>query len=371
MRPRYEVADVLRKAGKEFTEKYNPPRHVGKVISDITTCRTASKGGHQSSCSMCGKVQISYNSCRNRSCPKCEGHKQALWLDERGKELLPVPYFHLVFTLPHELNPLILKNRSQCLNILFQAVSETLLEVCNTKLEGLPGFFCILHTWGRTLSFHPHIHCVIPGGVWDEEKTQFKTKSKKYLLPVNILSTVFRAKFIKKLKLLELAPDKPLLNQLYKNNWVVYAKPPFGGPSSVLKYLARYTHRIAISNSRITNITNDSVSFSYRDAKDGSKLKLCTLSHLEFTRRFLQHVPPKSFVRIRYYGFLAHAKRGKLLEKIKLNLKTKIIPKKQTLKTTTDFQEQKSKLSSCCKAPVKIQLLARISPTTFNPWNST
>ena len=366
MRHRYEVADVLRRSGQEFIDKYNPPHHVRKVISDISNCRTAAKGGHQSFCSKCGKVEISYNSCRNRSCPKCEGHKQVAWVDERGKELLPVPYFHLVFTLPHELNPLILRHRRNCLNILFQAVSETLLEVCHTKLKGLPGFFCILHTWGRTLSVHPHIHCVIPGGVW--RGTEFKTGSQKYFLPVNILSTVFRAKFIAKLETANLAPDKPLLNKLYKNNWVVYAKPPFGGPEAVLKYLARYTHRIAISNSRITEITKDSVSFNYRDAKDESKLKLCTLTHLEFTRRFLQHVPPPAFVRIRYYGFLSHAKRGALLPKIKLNLETKITPKNQEPKSPT---EPKTNLSSCCQAPVTIQLLARIPLTTFNPWNST
>ena len=360
------MADVLRLSGEEFVEKYNPPFHVRKVISDISNCRTAKLGGHQSSCTKCGKVEISYNSCRNRSCPKCEGHKQAVWVEERQKELLPVPYFHLVFTIPHELNPVILKNREKCLNILFQAVAETLLEVCKTKLEGLPEFFSILHTWGRTLSVHPHIHCVIPGGVWRD--TEFKTGSQKYFLPVNILSTVFRAKFIDKLKSADLTPDKPLLNQLYKNNWVVYSKPPFGGPEAVLKYLARYTHRIAISNSRVTEITKDSVTFNYRDAKDESKLKLCTLSHLEFTRRFLQHVPPPAFVRIRYYGFLSHAKKGTLLPKIKLNLKAKIIPKNQPTASTS---EQKIKLSSCCQAPVKIQLLGAISLTTFNPSNST
>ena len=362
------MADVLRASGDEFIKKYNPPFHVRKVISDITACRTAKLGGHQSSCTKCGKVEISYNSCRNRSCPKCEGHKQAVWVEEREKELLPVPYFHLVFTIPHELNPVILKNREKCLNILFQAVSETLIEVCKTKLEGLPGFFSILHTWGRTLSVHPHIHCVVPGGVWKD--TEFKKCSEKYFLPVNILSTVFRAKFIKKLKTLHLFPeDKDSQNKLYQNNWVVYAKPPFGGPEAVLKYLARYTHRIAISNSRITEITKDSVTFNYRDAKDESKLKLCTLSHLEFTRRFLSHVPPPAFVRIRYYGFLSHAKKGKLLPKIKLNLETKIVLKKQLAVTITP--EQKIKLSPCCQAPVKIQLLEKFPLTTFNPWNST
>lgn len=363
MRHRYEVADVLRRSGQDFINKYNPPHHVRKVISDISNCRTAKLGGHQNSCTKCGKVEISYNSCRNRGCPKCEGHKQAVWVEEREKELLPVPYFHLVFTLPHELNPLILKHRKVCLNILFQAVSETLLEVCKTKLKGLPGFFCILHTWGRTLSFHPHIHCVVPGGVWRD--TEFKTGSQKYFLPVNILSTVFRAKFIKKLKLAELTLDKPLVKKLYSNNWVVYAKPPFGGPESVLKYLARYTHRIAISNSRITEIMSDSITFNYRDAKEESKLKLCTLSHLEFTRRFLQHVPPPAFVRIRYYGFLSHAKKAALLVKIKINLEVKIIQKKPL---ATNVQEQKITLSSCCQAPVKILLLRAIS---FNPWNST
>ena len=355
MRPRYEVADVLRRSGDEFLGKYNPPYHVRKVISDITTCRTSAKGGHQSSCSKCGKVETSYNSCRNRSCPKCEGHKQAEWVSEREEELLPVPYFHLVFTIPHELNPLVLKHREECLNILFQSVSETLLEVSQRRLKGLPGFFSILHTWGRTLSLHPHIHCVVPGGVWREG--EFKRSSQRYLLPVNILSTVFRAKFIAKLKLAELTPDKPVLKKLYSKNWVVYAKPPFGGPEAVLRYLARYTHRIAISNSRITKITSDSVTFNYRDAKEESKLKLCTLSHLEFARRFLQHVPPKAFVRIRYYGFLAHAKKAKLLPKIRLSLESKLgislVPRKKP--PTKEIPAQK--LSTCCQAQVVVLII--------------
>lgn len=305
-----------------------PPSHM-KVARDIMRCRTAELGGHIYRCADCSHVEQSYNSCRNRHCPKCQRSETARWVDARTEELLPVPYFHTVFTLPDALNRLVLLNKRATLELLFQSVRETLLELGRNNLGVTLGFFAVLHTWGQLLQLHPHIHCVIPAcGI--TASGEVKLFSERYLLPDKVLSAVFRGKFIQGLKRLyrnqglKLPDDicdrdafERLLTESCISDWVVYSKAPFAGPEVVVKYLARYTHRIAIGNSRLVSIEGNRVSFTYRDYADGGARKVTTLSADHFLTRFLLHVVPKGFVRIRHYGFLSHAKKRLSLARIR------------------------------------------------------
>jgi hypothetical protein len=283
-------------------------------------------------CDKCGHRVISYNSCRNRHCPKCQGASRERWLAARTAELLPVPYFHVVFTLPQLLAPLALQNKRVMYGILFRAASETLLEIAaDPKHWGAEiGFLGVLHTWGQNLLHHPHIHYVIPGGGLSAGHTQWIGSRDRFLLPVKVLSRVFRGKFLSFLRrafqkrqlvfhgdlapLAEAARFNQLIQRAFEWEWVVYAKPPFGGPEQVLRYLARYTHRVAISNHRILSIEGDEVTFRWRDYAHGNQNKTMTLKATEFLRRFLMHVLPKGFVRIRFSGFLANRQRRKLLD---------------------------------------------------------
>ncbi|QGQ25763.1 IS91 family transposase [Gimesia benthica] len=332
-RPRWELADVVRKYGAEYLKRYTTSVAQRRVMRALQNCRTAVLGGHVETCRSCDHRQISYNSCRNRHCPKCQGSACALWMQRRATELLPVPYFHVVFTLPNLLVDLTLANPRLMYGMLFRAASQTLLEVAADPrhLGAEIGFLAVLHTWGQTLMPHPHLHCVVPSGGLAPDRTRWIAGRADFFLPVRVLSRLFRGKFLDLLKQAYVAGKlkfpgrlasaaapqdfKRLLNRSVRTEWVVYARPPFGGPEAVLKYLARYTHRVAISNSRLLNVADGQVTFRYKDYAQGSRKRTMTLAATEFLRRFLQHVLPDGLMRIRHYGFLANRFRA---EKIAL-----------------------------------------------------
>jgi hypothetical protein len=335
-RPRWEVADVIRQYGEAFLSKHGG--HLTAVqkqaLRDLERCRTAALGGHVEECLDCGYARIAYNSCRNRHCPKCQALTRAHWLEQQAQHLLPVEYFHVVFTLPREIGDLALANPRLLYDLLFQAASATLREVAaNPKRLGAQvGALMVLHTWGQNLHHHPHIHAVVTGGGLScnaqavvDESPKWISCRKGFFLPVKVLSRVFRGKYLNGMRKLFDANKLVLPNQfqalthpkrlarwlgrLSRKKWVVYSKRPFGGPTQVLKYLARYTHRVAISNSRLTDIADGQVTFRYKDYADGNEQKQMTLGADEFLRRFTQHVLPKGFVKIRHYGLLANKQR--------------------------------------------------------------
>ena len=333
-RPPLEVADIVRVAGTAFIErsrKWIGWKHI-KVLLAITRCRTAALGGHIDQCTRCGhRAPISYNSCRNRHCPKCQISARERWVAARRSELLPSPYVHVVFTLPHQLAPLALQNRMVLYGLLLRASAETLLEVARTPrhLGAEIGFFSVLHTWNQKLELHPHVHCVVPAGGLALDHARWVPSRSRFFLPIPVLRRVFRGKFVAGLKSafqhgqLRFSGDLALLAQpkifaswlrpLFRSDWVVYCKPPFGGPQYVLQYLGRYTHRVAISNHRLVSLADQKVTFRWRDSADHNQHKLMTLSFDEFLRRFLLHLLPKGFVRIRHFGFLANRRRAPLL----------------------------------------------------------
>jgi len=317
MQPKWEarteqgrsVADVVRKV-RLSDDHYSPQQQ--KTLRAIVACRTAALGGHVDGCDTCGSLHISYNSCRNRHCPKCQGHKREEWIQHREADLLPCTYYHLVFTLPQELNGLALHQPKTVYDCLFQSAWTTLNQFGHT--EGLQmGMIAVLHTWGQTLSLHPHVHCIVPGGGIDKSgRWKKQLRSNKFLFPVRAMSKVFRAKYVACLRSGQVG-DQQLYDTLFKKDWVVYAKRPFGGPKQVIEYLGRYTHKVAMSNHQITGCTDRETSFSYKDYRDGGKTKTMSLSHEEFVRRFSMHILPPRFVRIRHYGILSSSwKRGKL-----------------------------------------------------------
>jgi hypothetical protein len=322
-RPPWEVADVLRSHSSEYLALHNVSPEQALVLRRLMACRTAALGGHRDSCSGCGFARISYNSCRDRHCPKCQAGKRAQWLDQRLARLLPVPYFHVVFTLPDTLNPLILHNARQLYGLLFEAASATLLTLgADPKRLGAQiGVTAILHTWGQNLLFHPHLHCVVTGGGLSRDGQRWIPGRSRYFLPVKVLGQLFRGKFLAALKDLYCSGKlsltgnifplqngktfQKLLDVCYRRPWIVYAKRPFGSVEQVFRYLGRYTHRVAISNSRITELAEGQVTFTWKDYADEQRRKNMTLKAEEFIRRFLMHVLPKGFVRIRHYGLLA------------------------------------------------------------------
>jgi putative transposase/transposase-like zinc-binding protein len=330
-----EVADIFRAQGSQFIDRHRDRIGVQqlKVMRAILHCRTAALGGHIDICPRCGGDKtISYNSCRNRHCPKCQSQARQRWIAARKEELLETRYFHVVFTLPHELHTLILQNETELYNLLFRTVADTLLEVAANPghLGAKIGFFAILHTWGQNLLFHPHIHCVIPGGGLSPDHIGWIHSRDAFFLPIRVLSKVFRGKFVDALKhahrrgrlmfagsIQRMEDPKcfaAFLRTLFRQNWVVYAKPAFGGPEQVLRYLGRYTHRIAISNHRLVSFDGTHVTFRWRDYARGNKQRLMTVSAEEFIRRFLVHVLPKRFVRIRHFGFMANYQRSSARE---------------------------------------------------------
>jgi hypothetical protein len=333
---RPELADIFRQYGQSYAKTHRLSAAQQKVMRAVETCRTAELGGHLKQCDTCGFEHPTYNSCRNRHCPKCQSLAKAQWLQKQTSELLPVGYFHLVFTLPHELNRLILAHKKILLALLFKAVSETLLEFGQSRLGATVGIIAVLHTWDQTLKDHFHLHCLVPAGALSFDHHRWISARKNFLFPVTALSQVFRGKF---LDLLHQACDKgkiPAANRdtqaLWKKNWLVYAKKPFGSPQTVLDYLGRYTHRVALSNDRILSVQNDQVTFTYRDRKDKDQLKSMTLEAQEFIRRFLLHVLPDGFMRIRHFGFLANRAKKHALAQcrklLKLDAALPEIPKK-------------------------------------------
>lgn len=308
MQPAFEVADVLN-AHWPAVQHSNFNTWQLRTLDAVRRCRTASLGSHIDGCTSCAHLRISYNSCRNRHCPKCQGNEREKWIQAREEELLPVPYFHVVFTLPDTLNKLCMYKPKQMYDTLFSTAWSVMNSFGSDPkwLGAQAGMISILHTWGQTLTLHPHLHCIVAGGGLTKAGKWKMAKSKgKYLFNVKAMSTVFRGKFIAALKkLLPQQMDQHLVNALYKHNWVVYAKRPFTGPQSVVEYLGRYTHKIAISNHRIKHIDDKQVTFSYKDYKHGSVKKEMTLDGLELIRRYSLHILPKGFVRIRHYGILS------------------------------------------------------------------
>jgi Putative transposase/Transposase zinc-binding domain len=333
-RPPLEVADLIRAAGDAFIERnrhWLRWKHI-KVLLAIRRCRTAALGGHLDECTRCGhRAAISYNSCRDRHCPKCQTAARDRWIAARRQELLPTRYLHVVFTLPHRLAPLVLQNKKVLYGLLFRTSAETLLEVARDPkhLGAEIGFFSVLHTWSQKLKIHPHVHCVIPAGGLSLDHTHWVRSRDNYFLPKKVLREIFRGKFVDALEQafqngqLRFEGDLKLLAQpkifaawlrpLFRQDWVVYLKRPFGGPEYVLHYLGRYTHRVAISNHRLVSLTDGQVTFRWRDAAHHNEQKLLPLSLNEFLCRFLLHILPKGFVRIRNFGFLANRKRATLL----------------------------------------------------------
>jgi hypothetical protein len=322
---RPELADVFRSHGQSYQRTHHISASQQKVMWAVSVCRTQQLGGHLDRCNACGFERPAYNSCRNRHCPKCQSLAKAKWLEKQTSELLPVGYFHLVFTLPHEFNRLILAHKKILLALLFKAVSETLLEFGQSRLGGTMGIIAVLHTWDQTLKDHFHLHCLVPAGALSVDHSRWIGARPNFLFPVTALSQVFRGKF---LALLQQACDKgkipPATNEIKasrQKSWVVYAKKPFGSPQTVLDYLGRYTHRVALSNDRILKIENGKVLLSYRDRKEGDQKKIITLDAHEFIRRFLLHVLPDGFMRIRHFGFLANRSKKQALAQCRKLLK--------------------------------------------------
>ena len=343
MRPSLEVADILRAHGEAFRRAHAGRLSLGqlKVMSAIEACRTAELGGHVARCEACERLAVSYNSCRNRHCPKCQGQAAQAWLEERQADLLPVPYFHVVFTLPAPIAAIAFQNKALVYGLLFKAAAQTLTTIAADPkhLGARIGLIGVLHTWGSALTHHPHVHCIVPGGGVSPDGQRWVACRKGFFLPVRVLSRLFRRLFIEKLaaahaqgalsffgELAGLAEPKAFavhLAPLRRTEWVVYAKPPFGGPAAVLAYLARYTHRVAISNHRLVSLDDHAVRFRWKDyrtadaATGAVKIKTMALSPNEFIRRFLLHVLPAGFHRIRHYGFLAKGPQAPALDQLR------------------------------------------------------
>ncbi len=358
-----EISDIFRKYGSEFRKIYHLPENKTSIMNLIVNCRTSAMGSHIERCSDCGYETIAYNSCRNRHCPKCQYKAREEWIAARESELLPTAYYHIVFTIPDILNPLVLVNKRLLYGILFKAASETLLKL-GKDLKHLGadiGILAILHTWGQTLSEHPHLHCIVPSGGLTPDGKKWKSSKKfkynKFFIHVNVISDLFKKKFLyyfkkayknKELKFIGKAKSYGttnefyrLLNLLYDKKWITYCKRPFGGPKQVLEYLGRYTHRVAISNSRIKRIENGKVVFEYKDYRD-NKSKEMALSPVEFIRRFMLHILPEGFFKIRYYGILSSRKKKAALKRCR-----EILDKRKRKKETEPIRSFTWKCPKC------------------------
>lgn len=323
-----EVADIFRQYGQEYRQHNFLPSEQFKTMRHVEICRTAVLGGHIESCDQCGFEKNAYNSCRDRHCPKCQTLVKEQWLNDRKTELLPCPYFHNVFTLPHELNSLVLVNKKIMLAMLFAAAKETLQVFARDpqwRLVGQLGFISVLHTWNQKLRAHYHLHCIIPAGVLSFDKKEWISAREKYLFKVESLAKEFQKRYLRKLEKAyeqeklcfrgngSAFADKHnfmrLIQTVRNKQWITYSKQPFGGPEQVLEYLGRYTHRVAITNNRIVSMDGGEVTFTYRDRSDENKVKEMTIKAQEFIRRYLLHILPKGFMKIRYFGFLAHTNK--------------------------------------------------------------
>ena len=359
MKPSLEVADIFRTYGPAYREVHGhgmPVRHL-RAMRAIEICRTAELGGHVDQCDHCGASRISYNSCRNRHCPKCQSLERERWLEARQKDLLPTSYFHLVFTLPEGLRPLALRNQKVVYNLLFKSGSETLIELAkDSRLLGAEiGLMALLHTWSQTLIDHPHLHCLVTGGGLSRDGKRWISSREDFFIPVKVLSSLFRGKFLDGLKkayeagelrfpgqieeLKEATAFKKFLTDLYHQKWVVYCKPPLKNPEKMMDYLGRYTHRVALSNDRLVKMEDDQVTFRWRDSAENNKIKRLTIEAFEFIRRFLLHVLPDHFVKIRYYGILSHRSRKRKLLWCKklLGVSTDKEPEERTKETWEDL----------------------------------
>lgn len=326
---RLEVADILRRFAPSYAQTHSVSPFEQRIIDDLIACRTASLGGHIEHCSQCGFERQAYNSCRNRHCPKCQTVTKMRWIEARRAELLPTPYFHTVLTLPHELNPLLLANKRLLLGLLFRSASETLLDFGQRRLGGQLGATMVLHTWDQLLKPHVHLHALVPGGALADEGQTWNPTHAKFLFPVTALSTVFRAKYLEGLSRLYAehalrwtvatqaleagASFDTFIKRLRSKKWVVYAKPSFAGPEQTLSYLGRYTHRVAISNHRLLDMQGDRVRFTFRNRQQGDRLEVAQLEAHTFIKRFLLHVLPSGFMRIRHYGLLANRCKARTL----------------------------------------------------------
>jgi hypothetical protein len=337
------VGGIIRQYGQQFRQHCNMSPVQQKVFFAIKNCRTSLMGGHADQCDQCGHTRYFYNSCRNRHCPQCQGLKRAKWVDKLACDLLPVQYFHIVFTIPSEINSLALINPAIVYDILFKAATEALLTLSKDQkyLNSLTGIVAILHSWGQNLMYHPHLHTMVPAGGWNEQQQKWHASRKKFFIPVRVVSALFKGKFlfylkkaycdqeltfagsINQLKIRRNFND--LVTSLYQKNWVVFTKKPFRNSSQIINYIGRYSHRVAIANSRIKSIEGDQVTFSMKDYRDG-KQKTIQLQSTEFIRRFLLHVLPKSFCKIRYYGLFATRNRNTVLSRCrKVMGKSKIV----------------------------------------------
>lgn len=393
-RPRYEVADVVRADGTEFLHTYPTTPLQRQVLRAIARCRTAELGGHVEGCDACGHKRVAYNSCRNRHCPKCQGAARAKWMAAEQALLLPVDYFHVVFTLPHALNALIRVNRAELYGLLFRTAAATLLTFARDPkhLGGEPGITMVLHTWGQNLTEHVHVHCVVTGGGLSLDQSRWiavrRTRHRRpFLFPVKAMSKVFRGKYLATLARLyrrgklrlsgqcaELAEPtawQNLFATLQHTKWVVYAKPPFGGPERVLKYLSRYTHRVAISNRRLQFVGHGIVRFLWKDYADHSAEKEMTLAAGEFVRRFLLHVVPRGFTRIRHYGILANRHREQKLGRCRELLGVKpIVPTQESIadldtdthREESDDNDSEPPIDPCPLCGARMRIVELLAP---------
>jgi hypothetical protein len=378
-RPTLEVADILRVHRDRFLDRYRSSFGFQqlKALRAMQCCRTAALGGHRDGCPSCGYQAISYNSCRNRHCPKCQAQARERWLAARERELLHTSYFHVVFTVPHDLNVLALENPRQFYDLLFTASTQTLLEIASDPkhLGAEIGVITILHTWGQNLLLHPHIHCVIPAGGLSPDHRRWVRPRYPFFLPVKVLSRVFRGKFLAGLKRLRRSkklqcvgpaaaiadPQQfaKLLRRLHRHDWVVYAKPAFGGPLQVLRYLGRYTHRIAISNHRLLAFDQERVTFRWKDYARGGKQGQMALAATEFLRRFFLHVLPKGFVRIRHFGFLANRFRASRLALCRQLLASSPSASPET--TTPNISSDSTSLWHCPRCGAAMIVIQRLT----------
>ena len=365
----WEVANVLEKLGHNI-ENLGLNTWQLRTLSAVRRCRTAALGGHIDACDNCGKISISYNSCRNRHCPKCQGKNRENWIQAREGELLPVAYFHVVFTLPDSINSLSMREPKLVYDLLFEAAWSTLKTFGKTK-EMQMGMIGVLHTWGQNLSLHPHLHCIVPGGGVDKNGNwQNIPGDGKFLFPVKALSKVFRSKYCEGLK--QKSPDNytKVKKQLWEKQWVVFAKKPFGSPTSVVEYLGRYTHKIAISNHRIVNIDNknQTITFKYKDYKENGRKKELTLKSMEFIRRFSLHILPKRFVRIRHYGILSSTAKQVAIPVIRKQFETRRVKP-----LVTKSAPYNPLFCKCCKKETMIRLMnfdQRGPPTNWKTRNT-
>jgi hypothetical protein len=382
-----EVADILRVHGDSYRAQHAITLDQAQVLRRLAQCRTAALGGHVDTCHGCGLTRISYNSCRDRHCPKCQAGKRAAWLETRLQRLLPIGYFHVVFTLPASLYPLILHNQRLLYDLLFRAASATLLTLAADpqRLGAQIGVTAMLHTWGQQLLFHPHLHCVVTGGGLSLDGQRWIAGRRQYFLPVKVLGKLFRGKFLAGLKAAYRAGQltltgsveplsdpqafQQLLEPLYGRNWVVYAKRPFGGAEHVFRYLGRYSHRVAIANARLLSMDDQGISFRWKDYADDHQTKVKTVAAEEFIRRFLLHVLPKGFVRIRHFGLLASVNVASKLQRCRelLGQETQPTPPKPKLWSDRVLEWTGQDPTRCphCQGVLERRPLAKSQPEAY------